>query len=164
MRIIEWISKRCADRSLEREKRKSQQQVESHKAELKKSELRYPRELKATEEFISLLGDLLPPPMDWEDACKALAFRFEEVEKRLKQYRATHGAVLRPGTFERLSGAITNAGWGQYGVERNDISPEGIDLAGRVIEELQAVEKELQEAVQPRLDEQKEPDRDTPGN
>ncbi len=135
-----------------REKRKSQQQVESHKAELKKAEFLYPKKVEATEQFISLLSDLLPRPMEWEDAREDLAFRFEEVEERLKQYRTTHGAVLQQRTSDRLSGAITNAGWGQREVEQNDISSEGIDLAGRVIEELQAVERELLEAVQPRLD------------
>ena len=154
-----WISKRLAALALEREKRKTQKQVESHKAELKKAELLYPKKVEATKQFISLLSDLLPHPMDWEDACKDLAFRFEEVEERLKQYRTTHGAVLQPRTYDRLSGAISSAGWGQSEVAQNGISPEDIGLAGRVIEGLQAVEKELQEAVQPRLDDQHEPAR-----
>ena len=164
--ILEWISKGCAALGLEREKRKSQQQVESHKAELKKAEFLYPKKVEATEQFILLHSDLRPryrfPEMIWDDACDDFAFRFEEVEERLEQYRATYGAVLRPGTFDRLSKAITDAGLGKFEVTRDDVSSEGINLADAVMTELKAVEKELREAVRPRLDEQKEPARETP--
>ena len=167
MSLFKWISERFADWDLEREKRKSQQQVESHKAELKKSEFLYPKEVEAAEEFIALHSDLRPryrfPEMEWEDACEDFAFDFEEVEERLEQYKVDHGAVLPPGTFDRLSRAITKAGWGKFEVEGDDVSSEGIDLAGEVMTDLEEIEKELQKAVRPQLDEQQEPE-DAPGN
>lgn len=166
MGLFKWISKMFADWGLEREKRKSQQQAESHKAELKKAEFLYPKEVEAAEQFISLHSDLRPryrfSEMEWEDACDDFAFHFEEVEERLEQYRATYGAVLRPGTFDRLSKAITDVGLGKFEVTGDEVSSEGINLANAVMTELEAVEKELREAVRPRLDEQKESARETP--
>ena len=156
MSLFKWISERFAALGLEREKRKSQQQVESHKAELKKSEFLYPKEFEAAEEFIALHSDLRPryrfPEMEWEHACEDFALDFEEVEERLEQYKVDHGAVLQPGTFDRLSRAITNASLGQFAVEGDDVSSEGIDLAGEVMTDLEEIEKELQKAVRPRLD------------
>lgn len=70
--------------------------------------------------------------------------------------------MLRPGTFDRLSKAITDAGLGKFEVTGDDVSSEGINLADAVMTELEAVEKELREAVRPRLDEQKESGRVTP--
>lgn len=99
--------------------------------------------------------------MIWDDACEYFAFCFEKVEKRLEQYRATYGAVLQPGTFDRLSKAISDASLGKFEVTREDVSSEGRDLAAAVMAELEAVEKELRQAVRPRLDEQKEPARET---
>ena len=167
MVFFKWIGKIFTDWGLEREKRKSQQQVESHKAELKKSEFLYPKEVEAAEEFIAFHSDLRPryrsPDMEWEEACEDFAFGFEDVEEKLEQYRATYGAVLPQGTVDRLSSAITKAGWGKFEVEGDDVSSEGIDLAGEVMTDLEEIEKELRKAVRPQLDEQKEPE-DAPGN
>ena len=167
MSICKWIGERFTALSLEREKGKSQQQVESHKAELKRSEFRYPKEVKAAEEFMALHSDLRPRyrfrEMEWDDACSDFAFAFEKVEERLEQYKVTHGAILQPGTFDRLSKAITNASSGKFEVRGDDVSSEGIDLADEVMKELEEVEKELRKAVRPQLGEQKEPE-DAPGN
>ena len=167
MVFFKWIGKIFTDWGLEREKRRSQQQVESHKAELKKSEFLYPKEVEAAEEFIALHSDLRPryrfPEMEWEDACEEFALDFEEVEERLEQYKVDYGAVLPPGTFDRLSRAITNASLGQIEVEGDDVSSEGINLAGEAMDELKEIEKEIRKAVRPQLDEQKEPE-DAPGN
>ena len=103
MGFFKWIGERFAALGLEREKRKSQQQVESHKAELKKSEFLYPKEVEAAEEFIALHSGLRPryrfPEMEWDDACEDFALDFEEVEERLEQYKVDYGAVLQSGTL-----------------------------------------------------------------
>lgn len=100
MGFFKWIGKIFADRGLEREKRKNQQQVESHKMELKKEEFLYPKKVEAASQFVALHSDLRPryryPEMEWEDACRDFAFDFEEVEERLERYKATYGAVLPP--------------------------------------------------------------------
>ena len=167
MSICKWIGERFAALSLEREKRKSQQQVESHKAELRRLEFRYPKEVKAAEEFMALHSDLRPRyrfrEMEWEDACSDFALAFEKVEERLEQYKATHGAILQSETFHRLSKAITNASSGKFEVRGDDVSSEGINLADEVMKELEAIEKELRKAVRSKLDEQQEPE-DAPGN
>src|ERR1019366_9617649 len=47
----------------------------------------------------------------------------------------------------RLSNAIEQTALGKFEVSGDTISEEGIDIAGKVMDELQAVEKELHEAV-----------------
>ena len=145
------IGKIFADIYLERAKHEIQQAIESYKTKLKKSEFLFQKEFEAASQFIALYRGLLPryrfPEMEREDACIDFALNFEEVEKKLEQYRATHGAALQQDALDPLSSAIAKASSGKFEVRRKEVSPEGIDLADEVMKELEEVEKELRKVV-----------------
>ena len=104
--IVLLIGKMFADRHLERAKHEIQQEVESYRTKLKKSEFLFQKEFEATSQFISLHHSFLPrylhPDMDWHEACTEFARNFSQVEKKLEQYRATHGAVLQQDALDHL--------------------------------------------------------------
>ena len=141
------IGRILGDRYVEKLKHEIQQEIESYKTKLRKSEFLFQKEFEAASQFMSVYRGLRPdyrvPNMEWDDACEDFARKFDEVEEELERYRATHGAALQRDTLNRLSSAITKASWGKVEVEVD----EGIKLAGQVMEELGKVEEELHEAV-----------------
>ena len=145
------IGRILGDRYVEKLKHEIQQELESYKTKLKKSEFLFQKEFEAASQFMSLRRGLLPPywfpEMEWDDACEDFARKFDEVEKELERYRATHGAALQQDTLNRLSSAIDKASLGKFQVKKDVVLYEGRDLAGQVMEELEKVEKELHEAV-----------------
>ena len=153
--LSSWIGKMFADRYLERAKHEIQQEIESYKTKLKKSEFLFQREFEAASQFISLHHGLLPryrfPEMEREDACRDFACDFDRIEKKLEQYRATHGAALQQDALDPLSKAIDLVASGKFQVRRVDEMPEvldeGIDLADEAMKELEEVEKELRKVV-----------------
>ena len=80
-----WIGRILANKYVEKLKQEIQQEVESHKTRLRKSEFLFQKEFEATSAFISLRLRLLPryrsPEMEWHDACEDFADCFEQVEK-----------------------------------------------------------------------------------
>ena len=145
--LSNWIGQILADRYVEKLKHEIQQELESYRTKLRKSEFLFQKEFEAASQFMAVYRGLRPdyrfPDMDWGDACEDFAQDFDRVEKELERYRATHGAALQRDTLKRLSDAITKASWGKVEVEGD----ERIKLAGQVMEELGEVEKELHEAV-----------------
>ena len=146
--LSDWIGKILAGRYVERLKHEIQQEIESYRTRLKKSEFLFQKEFEATSRFMSLRRDLLPdyrsPEMDWHDACLDFANNVDTVEERLEQYMATYGAALKDPVLERLTHAITQAGWGKF---ENPQDRAYTDTAAKVMATLQDVEKELHEAV-----------------
>ena len=151
--LSKWIGQMFADRYLERAKHEIQQEVESYKTKLKKSEFLFQKEFEAASQFISLHHSLLPrylyPDMDWGDACIDFARNFSEVEKKLEQYKATHGAVLQEDALDHLTKAIRKASANKF-EEVSSLSPhiiQLIQLAEETMDELEKVEKELRKAI-----------------
>ena len=109
------IGRILGDRYVEKLKHEIQQELESYKTKLKKSEFRFQKEFDAASQFIALHRGLRPryrhPDMDWEDACQDFARNFDKVEKELERYRATHGAALQQDT---LDSAIVKSSWGKF--------------------------------------------------
>jgi hypothetical protein len=149
--LSNYFGRILADKYVEQLKHEIQQELESYKTKLRKSEFRFQKEFEAASQFLSLRRRLWPvyafPEMDWGDACEAFARNFEKVEKELEGYMATHGAALNGKALERLSNAIEQTASGKFEVTRDSVTGAGVDIAGKVMEELQAVEKELHEAV-----------------
>ena len=146
--LSNWIGKMVAERYVERLKHEIQQEIDSHRTRLKKSEFLFQKEFEATSRFMSLRRDLRPtyrfPEMDWHDACLEFADNFDTVEARLKQYIVTHGAALKEPVLERLDRAITRVSWGMFEDRKDRVYT---DTAGEVMDLLEEVEKELHEAV-----------------
>lgn len=149
--LSNWFGKILADRYVEQLKHEIQQEIESYKTKLRKSEFLFQKEFEAASQFLSLRRRLLPryrfPEMEWEDACEDFASDFEKVGKELEGYLATHGAALNRKALDRLLKAIAQTESGKFEVSGDTVSSKGIDIAGEVMEELEAVEKELHEAV-----------------
>ena len=149
--LSNWIGKILADRYAEKLKHEIQQEIESYKMKLKKSEFLFLKEFEAASQFISLHHNLLPsyrfPDMDWYDACEDFAGNFENVEKELNRYIATYGAVLSQQVLECLNNAISKAASRKFEVSLDDVSKQDIALAEKVMEELQKIEIELRRVV-----------------
>ena len=149
--LSNWIGRILADRYVEKLKHEIQQEIESYKTKLKKSEFLFQKEFEAASQFISLRRGLLPKyrvcDMDLEDAYEDFAVKLDLVEKELNRYMATHGAALKQQPLDRLAGAIAEAASGKFEVSRDGVSTQGLNTAGKVIKELEGIEKELREAV-----------------
>ena len=96
--LANWIGKILANKYVEKLKQEIQEELESHKTRLRKSEFLFQKEFEATSAFISLRLRLVPRyrflEMEWHNACEDFAHSFEQVEKTLESYIATHGAAL----------------------------------------------------------------------
>ena len=141
-----------ATRYVERLKHEIQQELESYRTKLKKSEFLFQKEFEAASQFMSLRRDLEPryrfPDMDWHDACRAFASAFDKVEKELEKFVAIHGAALKQEVLDDLSSAIAAAGHGKTSVAYNTENPEAeVSAANRILEKLNAVEEKLRNAV-----------------
>jgi hypothetical protein len=123
--------------------------LERYKTRLRKSELLFQKEFEAASEFLWLHRRLLPryrfPEMVWCEACED--FAFDRALKELEDFLAAHGAALNRKALARLTGAIKQAEAGRSEVSRNTVSSEGIDIAFKVMQELEGVEEELYLAV-----------------
>ena len=140
-----------ASKYVEKLKHEIQQDLESHKTRLKKSEFLFQKEFEAASAFIPVRLQLLPryrfPDMEWGEACKDFAQNFERVEKVIETYMATHGAALQQDTLQRLASAKMRASWGKFEVTNGNISREAIKYAEEIMEALDEIEKELYRAV-----------------
>lgn len=146
-----WIGRILANKYVEKLKHEIQQDLESHKTRLKKSELLFRKEFEAASAFIPVHLQLLPryriPDMEWDEACKDFAQNFEHVEKMLEAYMAAHGAALQQETLRRLASAKMRASWGKLEVTNGNVSREAAKYAEEVMEALDEIEKELYRAV-----------------
>lgn len=154
--LVKWFGEFLANKYIEKVKHEFEQDLESHKTQLRKSEFLFQKEFEAASAFISLHLRLRPreiyPEMDWYDACENFATKFNQVEKALDSYIATHGAALKAETLKRLTDIQSWVLLGQHGLRYSD---EGIPVATRearqyaenVIQALEEIEKELYQTV-----------------
>ena len=149
--LANLIGRTLANKYVEKIKQELQQEIESHKTRLRKSEFLFQKEFDAASTFISLRLRLLPrykfPDMEWHDACEDFAYRFEDVEKALETYITTHGAALTQETLKRLVSAKTRTSWGKFEVTNGIVSSTAINYAEEVMEVLEEIEKQLYQAV-----------------
>lgn len=144
-----WIGKILADRYVEKLKQEIQQEIESYKTKLKKSEFLFQKEFEAATEFISIRRELMPkyrmPDMDWDDACEDFCQIFDKASERLEDYLGTHGAALKAPVLAQLSVAISQCQEGQF--ENPEIGNGAKKTAGEVMSVLEEVEVDLRDAV-----------------
>ena len=153
-----WIAEFLANKYLEKRKHEMQQELESHKTKLRKSEFLFQKEFDAASAFISLSHELLPDrkysEMECRDTSKDLAQNFELVENALNSYIATHGAALKNETLERLISTkrLASNSRLQFEVSGQDSPQTSIRCAGKVMKALKEIEKELRQTVQSQSD------------
>jgi len=149
--LSNWIGRLLADRYVEKLKQEIQQEIESYKTKLRKSEFLFQKEFDAASQFIELRRRLSPrhrfPDMEFHDACEDFACNFTSVEKGLEDYIATHGAALSQGVLDRLSDALAAVAAGKFEVSNGEVSREGAKVSERVMDEMEEVERELRDAV-----------------
>ena len=149
--LANWIGKILADRYVEKVKQDFEEEIERHKTRLRKSEFLFQKEFDAASAFISLQIRLLPryriPEMDWHDACEDFARSFDDVEKAVDNFIATHGAALPSETLKFLINAKTKASRGRFEVTNGDVSQDAVTYAKEVMESLDKVEKKLYQVV-----------------
>lgn len=153
-----WIGRILADRYLERVKHDFRQEVESYKTKLQKSEFLFQKEFEAASQFIALYHRLIPssqnPYVVSIGPAEAVAHKLSDVEKELEQYRRVHGAALQQEVLDRLAETIEKAGSGKHAADDPQSEQPGIldysyrlDIAGRVMGELEAIKNELWKKV-----------------
>lgn len=154
--LVKWFGKFLADKYVEKVRHEFEQDLESHKTQLRKSEFLFQKEFEAASAFISLHLRLRPreiyPEMDWYDACENFATKFNQIEKALDSYIATHGAALKAETLKHLTDVQSWVLSGQHELRHSN---EGIPVATRearqyaenVIQALEEIEKELYQTV-----------------
>lgn len=154
--LSKWIGNILADMYVERAKGEIQQEIESYKTQLKKSEFLFQKEFEAASQFISLHRRFLPryphpddPPYE---PYRDFACNLGEVEKALRQYVETYGIALQKDVLNRLATTIGKASAGKYEVGSEDmqgpvVSEDGYRLVDEVLKELKEIESELWEAV-----------------
>ena len=149
--LAHWIGKIFTDKYVEKIKHELQEELESHKTRLRKSEFLFQKEFEAASAFISLHIRLSPKyrfqKMDSYEACEDFANNFERVENELESYITIHGAALQNETLERLVHAKTIASQGNLEVEFDTVSDKGIQYAEEVIDTFQEIENELYQTV-----------------
>ena len=133
-------------------KHELQQEFESYRTKLKKSEFLFQKEFEAASQFMSLRRDLEPryrfPDMDWHDACGQFTSDFDKAEMELQKFVSIHGAALTQEVLDDLSFAIDEAARGRVGVDYNTENTEAaIAVADRILEKLEKVEEKLRNAV-----------------
>jgi hypothetical protein len=142
-----WLGNLWAERLIQNEKAKLDNEIESHKVRLKKSEFIFEKEYEAASEFVAILRGILPrhayPDMDWYEACDRIASNFGKVEHILNDYLSRHGAVLTDDTVDLLIESLAITGEGKFEVMQNEIPKSANKSANELYEKLHEVESKL---------------------
>ena len=146
--FAKWIGALFAKTYVERVKHGLQQETESHRTRLRKSEFLFQKEFEAASEFMELRRQLMPrmrhPDMEWEEACDDFAARLDDVEVELRTYLSAHGAALPDKILEMIQSAVYDAEYGKF--ENVEFGP-GRSIAERILKTLEEVEGGLRQAV-----------------
>jgi hypothetical protein len=149
--LANWIGKLLGDRYVEKLKHEIQEELESYKTKLKKSEFLFQKEFEAASQFVALRRRFYPryrfPDMDWGDACEDFAAHFEDVEKALDAYIADHGAVLGKEVLDQVSRAMGQAATGKFEVNKDGATSAGLKAADEVLDALEKIEDKLRAVV-----------------
>jgi hypothetical protein len=149
--LANWIGQILAERYVEKLKHEIEQEIQSYKTKLKKSEFLFQKEFEAASQFLSLRRRLLPRyhfrEMEGENVCQEFALTFGQVEKELEGYMTVYGAALNRKALDRLSEAIEQTAAGKFEVSEGNVTEKGYDIADKVMKEPEGIENELHEAV-----------------
>jgi len=160
--LSSWLGKVWATRIMDEErasyastleelKNKLNQDTESYKIKLKKSEFIFQKEFEAASRMVAIKQSLLPEHhsagMDWDDVDVDIANQFPRIEKDLKQFLGVHGAILSEKTKRLVEESIYLSGSNKHYVNVGDPSHEAIIAARNVYENIDRCEGLLIEKV-----------------
>jgi triphosphoribosyl-dephospho-CoA synthetase len=136
-----------ADAEIERIRSEYVRNIESYKAQLKKSELLFQIEFEAASSFSALYQSILPkqtnPLMDARDVNTAVARDFGLIEVRLGEFLARYGAVLADEERDQLTGALEQAGYGKFNVFDGKVDAYAEELAGTLVATVKSLHDQL---------------------
>jgi hypothetical protein len=128
-----------------------EQEVESYKIRLKKSEFIFQKEFEAASEFVAMLSNFVPlqsrPQMDWDDVCDDIAQNFDQIEVKLKTFLIKHGAVLQKEAKEVICTCIEIAGEQKFMDASPDVPREANQAASNLYKRLYDAEELLLKQV-----------------
>lgn len=142
---VKWLGDLFAKHLIQNAKKKLDEEMESYKIKLRKSEFLFQKEFEAASELVALNQDLLPthsrPQMDWYEACDEIADNFDNIEKLLGNYLSKHGAVLKPNVIDLISDCINIAGENKFEITSPQI-PEAANISAHSLyDKLKEAEK-----------------------
>lgn len=156
-----WLGKVWANRLMEKEKAAHSkdleslrnrliQDTESYKIKLKKSEFIFQKEFEAASKLSELIQSILPehymPNMHWGDVSQDIAMRFGDIEKSLRNYLGTHGAILPSNVKRDIELCIYKAGSGKH-FTAPDVPHETSKSAEEIYRDLAKAEATMIEKV-----------------
>ena len=143
-----WIGELLANRYVERVKHELQQEIESYRTKLKKSEFLFQKEFEAASEFSNLRLRLLPrmhhPDEQWSEAVDRFGRDLESVEVEIARFLSAHGAALQGPVLDLVRKVHIEAEYGKF--EFDEFGPAR-SIAQRVLDQLEGIETELRSAV-----------------
>lgn len=143
--FTKWLGDLWAKRLIQNEKKKLDEEMESYKIKLKKSEFIFQKEFEAASELVALIRSFLPtynyPQMDWYEACDEIAHDFNKIELRLDDYLSKHGAVLKENVVDLISTCIAIAGENKFEITSPEVPKVANDAANNLYEKLKEAEK-----------------------
>lgn len=160
--LSSWLGKVWANRLMARDtathaqelatsKKNLEEDIESYKIRLKKSEFIFQKEFEAASEFVGMLRNFEPlrsrPQMDLNDACDDIAQNLGEIEEKLKTFLTKHGAVLQKETKEAICTCIGIAGEHKFMNASPDVPCEANEAACNLYQRLYEVEECLLKQV-----------------
>lgn len=146
--LSKWIGELLANRYVERVKHELQQDIESYRTKLKKSEFLFQKEFEAASEFIDLRRRLWPrmlrPDEEWDEAVNHFGRNLEKVEEEIGRYLSAHGAALQGPVLEMVRDVLQKAEYGKF--EFDEDGPAW-RIAEEILECLKQIEVQLCSAV-----------------
>ncbi|MAZ86049.1 MAG: hypothetical protein CL693_00175 [Cellvibrionaceae bacterium] len=146
-----WLGNLWAKRLIQEEKAKLDLDVESHKVKLKKSEFLFGKEFEAASSIVQFRQEILPehytPELDWFNVEIDLANDLDKIEKWLKSFLGSFGAILSDEVKDKIETAIYQAGSNKF-FEKPKAPDSAIEAASNVYEIIKECEKILINGVQ----------------
>ncbi len=149
-KTFEYSLQLKSQNEIERLRSEMLRSVESYKAQLKKSEFLFQKELETVSTFSSLFHSLLPkysiPDMDSDNALNDLASNFKFIEDNLRQFQIKHSVMLNDQERKLLSVAIYNAAQGKFEIDHenyDDVGKLAKNRADAVLQTLSDLESKL---------------------
>lgn len=143
--FTKWLGDLWVKRLIQNEKKILDEEMESYKIKLKKSEFIFQKEFEAASELVALIRSFLPAyshsQMDWYDACDEIAHDFNKIELRLGAYLSKHGAVLKENVVDLIGTCIAIAGENKFEIASPEVPIVANDAANNLYNKLKEAEK-----------------------
>lgn len=142
--FTKYLGDLWAKRLIQNEKKKLDDELESYKTKLKKSEFIFQKEYEAASELVALIRNILPtynrPEMSWDEACDDIAHNFNKIEVRLNDFLSRNGAVLKNDAIDLISTCIAVAAEGKFNITSPDVPPAANSAADDLFKKLKEAE------------------------